>query len=152
MLVSHSLLAVLLGLVFSQLNSLLSFSSWDAVSPARGSKTPWPSDALLSSFPADDCDEGLGLSLEAEEGMLLPGEGLLEDEGGFGKLDPEDEDGRLGPPEEGMPLLEEEPLGRLTGEGSPGGGVIGAQPVNNIIGKKIASRRLAYFGLALRCI
>jgi len=95
-------------------------------------------------------------SLDAEDGRVGPPEGMLlseevfpeeeefEDEEGLDGLEREDDDGegRLGIPE-GMPLLEEGLLGMFTGDGNPGGGVIGAQPISIAGNKKIAKLRIA---------
>ena len=74
---------------------------------------------------------------------VFPEEEELDDEEGLEGLEREDDDGegRLGIPE-GIPLLEEGLLGMFTG-GNPGGGVIGAQPINIAGNKKIAKLRIA---------
>jgi len=84
--------------------------------------------------------------------MLLE-EDLLEDEEDFDVLElgEVDDEGRLGIPLGlGVPLLEEELLGRLGGEGKPGGGVMGAQPLINITGKKNPKNCLGFLGTDLR--
>ena len=75
---------------------------------------------------------------------VFPEEEEFEDEEGLDGLEREDDDGegRLGIPE-GMLLLEEGLLGMFTGDGNPGGGVIGAQPINIADNKKIAKLRIA---------
>jgi len=76
---------------------------------------------------------------------VFPEEEELEDGEGLDGLEREDDDGegRLGIPEGMLLLLEEGLLGMFTGDGNPGGGVIGAQPINIAGNKKIAKLRIA---------